>query len=92
AREHVSGRALYTDDLVGRFTGLLYAWPVQAPHAHAKVLSLKTEGALEVPGVLHVLTAADVAGANNVGPVRHDEPLFPDEVMYHAQAVAWVVA
>lgn len=92
AREHVSGRALYTDDLVGRFTGLLYAWPVQAPHAHAKVLSLKTEGALEVPGVLHVLTAADVPGANNVGPVRHDEPLFPDEVMYHAQAVAWVVA
>lgn len=92
ACEHVTGRALYTDDLLGRFANLLHAWPVQAPHAHAKILSLQTEAALEVPGVLHVLTAADVPGANHVGPVRHDEPLFPDEVMYHGQAVAWVVA
>ncbi|HEU4742591.1 MAG TPA: xanthine dehydrogenase molybdopterin binding subunit [Meiothermus sp.] len=92
AREHVTGRALYSDDLIGRFTNVLHAWPVQAPHAHAKILSLKTEGALEVPGVLQVLTAADVPGHNNIGPVRPDEPLFPDEVMYHAQAVAWVIA
>ena len=92
AREHVTGRALYSDDLTGRFTNVLHAWPVQTPHAHAKILDLNIEGALEVPGVLHVLTAADVPGHNNIGPVRPDEPLFPDEVMYHGQAVAWVIA
>ena len=88
---HVSGEARYTDDLLDRFPGCLHAWPVQAPHAHAKVLRIDTSKALEVCGVVHVLTAADVPGENNVGPVVHDEPLFPDEVEYHGQAVAWVL-
>ena len=35
ARGHVTGEALYTDDLLGRFPHLLHAWPVTAPHAHA---------------------------------------------------------
>ena len=34
---HVTGAALYTQDLVGRTHGTLHAWPVQAPHAHARV-------------------------------------------------------
>ena len=34
---HVTGDALYTQDLVGRTLGTLHAWPVQAPHAHARV-------------------------------------------------------
>ena len=87
---HVTGRALYTDDLVGRLVGVLHAWPVQAPHAHALVVSLRPDAALAVPGVVHVLTAADVPGVND-GGVRHDEPLFPAEVMYHGQAVCWVL-
>ena len=33
---HVTGAALYTQDLVGRTLGTLHAWPVQAPHAHAR--------------------------------------------------------
>ena len=32
---HVTGVALYTDDLVNRHAGVLHAYPVQAPHAHA---------------------------------------------------------
>ena len=34
------------------------------------------------PGVLAVLTAADVPGENDIGPVAHDEPLFPTEVCF----------
>ena len=34
---HVTGAALYTQDLTGRTLGTLHAWPVQAPHAHARV-------------------------------------------------------
>jgi xanthine dehydrogenase large subunit len=91
AEAHVTGAALYTDDLAGRFPGLLHAWPVLAPHAHALVLGVDVAPALEVPGVVTALTAADVAGEGNTGANRHDEPLFPDEVVHHSQAVAWVL-
>src|SRR5277367_4584584 len=92
AAGHVTGQALYTDDLLTRFPKLLHAWPVLAPHAHAELLSLDPAGALDVPGVATVLTAADARGEADSGPVRHDEPLFPNEVMHHSQPVAWVLA
>ncbi|HEU5268049.1 MAG TPA: molybdopterin cofactor-binding domain-containing protein, partial [Jatrophihabitans sp.] len=87
---HVTGAALYTDDLVQRTKDVLHAWPVQVPHAHARVTELHTEPALQVPGVVRVLTAADVPGVNDAG-VKHDEPLFPDEIMFHGHAVCWVL-
>ncbi|PTA67203.1 xanthine dehydrogenase molybdopterin binding subunit [Deinococcus arcticus] len=90
AAAHVTGQALYTDDLGVRLGGLLHAWPVQAPHAHARILSLDPAPALAVPGVARVLTAADVPGVNDAG-VKGDEPLFPGEVMYHGHAVCWVL-
>src|SRR5919206_1633826 len=88
---HVTGEALYTDDLVLRTRDVLHAYPVQAPHTHARVTGLRTGPALAVPGVVRVLTAADVPGVNDAG-VKHDEPLFPDEVMFHGHAVCWVLA
>ncbi|MBZ5578845.1 MAG: xanthine dehydrogenase molybdopterin binding subunit [Acidobacteriia bacterium] len=91
ARGHVTGEALYTDDLVTRFPGILHAWPVLAPHTHAMVTRLDAAPALEEPGVFTVLTAADVPGEGDCGPNRRDEPLFPKEVMFHQQAVAWVL-
>jgi len=91
ARGHVTGSALYTDDLITRFSGLLHAWPVISPHAHAIVLAMRTEEALHEPGVVAVLTGRDVPGENDTGAARHDEPLFPDEVLFHAQPVAWVL-
>jgi xanthine dehydrogenase large subunit len=87
---HVTGHALYTDDLVVRHHGALHAHPVQAPHAHARITRLDPSGAYHVPGVVRVLTKADVPGVNDAG-IKHDEPLFPDEVMYHGHAVAWVL-
>ena len=87
---HVTGRALYTDDLIARTRDALHAWPVQAFHAHARVTRLDTAPALEVPGVVRVLTADDVPGVNDAG-VKHDEPLFPSEVMFHGHAVCWVL-
>ena len=91
ARGHVTGEALYTDDLVSRFPNLLHAWPVLAPHAHALVKTLDVSPALSQPGVVTVLTAADVPGEGDSGSNRHDEPLFPTEVLYHQQPVAWVL-
>jgi xanthine dehydrogenase large subunit len=92
AQGHVTGAALYTDDLVRRFPGLLHAWPVLAPHAHARVTAVDPAAALGVDGVVTVLTADDVPGENDSGPNRHDEPVFPAEIMFHGQPVAWVLA
>ncbi|MFC6287710.1 xanthine dehydrogenase molybdopterin binding subunit [Nocardioides sp. GCM10027113] len=86
---HVTGAALYTDDLVVRTPRVLHAHPVQAPHAHARVTRLHVDPAYAVPGVVRVLTADDVPGVNDAG-VKHDEPLFPSEVMYVGHAVCWV--
>jgi xanthine dehydrogenase large subunit len=88
---HVTGAALYTDDLVDRFPGALHAWPVMSPHAHANVIGLDVEPAVGYPGVVTTLTARDVPGEGNAGPARRDEPLFPDEVSYYQQPVAWVL-
>jgi len=92
SQEHVTGRANYVDDLWPSVHRVAHAWPVMAPHARARVTAIDAERAVARPGVLTVLTAADVRGVNDIGPVRHDEPLFPSEVSFHGQAVAWVVA
>jgi len=89
---HVSGRAVYTDEQ-REPVGMLRLYPVQAPHAHARIVSIDASAAVAVPGVHAVLTAGDIPGDNNTGTILHDEPLIPpDEVSYHGQPVAWVVA
>jgi xanthine dehydrogenase large subunit len=88
---HVTGEALYTDDLVLQFPGILHAWPVLAPHAHAFIVRLDADFAMEEAGVIATLAAADVPGEGDSGSNRHDEPLFPTEVTYHSQPVAWVL-
>ncbi|MEU5284795.1 xanthine dehydrogenase molybdopterin binding subunit [Streptomyces sp. NPDC020755] len=90
AAQHVTGSALYTDDLVHRTKDVLHAYPVQVMKAHGRISRLDTGPALAVPGVVRVLTAADVPGVNDAG-MKHDEPLFPDTVMFHGHAVAWVL-
>ena len=87
---HVTGRALYTDDLVHRTPHVLHAHPVCSPHPHARVTRVDAAPAFAVPGVVRVLTADDVPGVNDAG-VKHDEPLFPDVVMFVGHAVCWVL-
>ena len=87
---HVTGTAMYTDDIAIRRPDALTAWPVQAPHAHARVVAVSTEAAHAVPGVVRVLTAQDVPGVNEAS-IFGDEPLFPAEVMYYGHPVCWVL-
>lgn len=91
ARGHVTGEALYADDMLDRFPRLLHAWPVLAPHAHAKLLRLDASEAMKEPGVCDTLTSTDVPGENDTGAARHDEPVFPAEIVFHQQPVAWVL-
>lgn len=89
---HCTGTAKYVDDLWPGMAGVVHLWPVNVPYAHCKLIELDVSRALAAPGVLAVLTAADVPGENDVGPTRRDEPLFPSEINFHGQPAAWVVA
>ncbi|MGW9632270.1 xanthine dehydrogenase molybdopterin binding subunit [Agromyces sp. NPDC055520] len=86
---HVTGAAMYTDDLAAHTAGVLTAWPVQSTEAHARV-RVDVAPAYDVPGVVRVLTADDVPGVNDAG-IKHDEPLFPSEAMYTGHALVWVL-
>jgi xanthine dehydrogenase large subunit len=70
---------------------MLSTWPVMAPHARARITRLDVSGAYGVSGVVTVLGAEDVPGENDSSPHTHDEPLFPGDVRYWGQPVAWVV-
>lgn len=88
---HVTGGALYVDD-VARRRDMLDLWPVTSPHARARIVSIDVSEALREPGVSAVLTSKDVPGMNDVGAVRHDEPLFAErEASFHGHLVAVVV-
>jgi xanthine dehydrogenase molybdopterin binding subunit/xanthine dehydrogenase small subunit len=90
---HVTGAALYVDDIARR-REMLEMWPVCSPHARAKVVSIDTREAVKADGVVAVLTAKDVPGLNDVGAVRHDEPLFAaegSEACFYGHVVALVV-
>ena len=52
--------------------------------------SCGSEPAYDVPGVVRVLTAADVPGVNDAGREAR-RAAVPDEVMYHGHAVCWVL-
>ncbi|MEN6543649.1 xanthine dehydrogenase family protein molybdopterin-binding subunit [Parvibaculum sp.] len=53
----VTGKGKYTDDLA--LDGQAHAFMVRSPHAHARILSIDTEDAMNAPGVLAVWTGAD---------------------------------
>ena len=63
----VTGQGAYLDDL--RFDGLVHATVLRSPHAHALIRSVDISTASQAPGVLAVLTAADVE-ADGLTPLR----------------------
>jgi CO/xanthine dehydrogenase Mo-binding subunit len=71
--------------------GLLHARLVLAHEAHATIAGIRTDEALALPGVVAVLTAADLPIVAS-GKGRPFEPLAREEVVYAGQPVALVVA
>src|SRR5215475_2859394 len=60
----ITGRGQYTDDVIR--PGETRAVFVRSPHAHAKIKSIDTNAAKQMPGVLAVLTGAELA-ADKIG-------------------------
>ena len=89
---HVTGESVYINDMLAE-NRLLHGHVVYSRHAHAKILKLDAEEARRLPGVFAVVTAADIPGENQMGPVFHDEPcLAAGEVLCIGQAVAIIAA
>src|SRR3954447_21063526 len=84
----VRGATRYVADMP--VYGLLHARPVLAAEAHAKITSIDKSAALALPGVVAVLTAADLPLKGGSG--RAAEPLAREEIVWSGQPVALVVA
>jgi CO/xanthine dehydrogenase Mo-binding subunit len=86
-----SGTFAYAADLWAE--GLLWAAVLRSPHPHARILSVDTTHARDMPGVHAVITAEDVPGEALHGRGRADRPVFASEVVrHHGEAIAAVAA
>jgi xanthine dehydrogenase molybdopterin binding subunit len=89
---HVTGEALYVDDLPSS-PSLLIGRIVYSPHARARIISVDLTRALSAPGVAAILSAKDIPGHNQMGPVVKDEPCLAEgEVSFVGQAVFLIAA
>ncbi|MCJ8344431.1 xanthine dehydrogenase molybdopterin binding subunit [bacterium] len=92
AHKHVTGEAVYIDDLP-EVPNCLHTWILTSTQAHAKIKSICIEDALALPGVKAVLSAKDIPGPNDVGPIFPDEPVLAEEVVeYIGQPVVIIAA
>ncbi|SFB98965.1 xanthine dehydrogenase molybdopterin binding subunit [Massilia yuzhufengensis] len=89
---HVLGQATYTDD-IPELAGTLHAALGLSSRAHARVNSIDLAPVRASRGVVAVLTAQDIPGLNDCGPIIHDDPILADGlVQYVGQPVFIVVA
>jgi carbon-monoxide dehydrogenase large subunit len=95
----IKGLATYVDDM--RLAGLLHAVILRSPHAHARITRIDVSAAQQIPGVVAVLTGADVNASCGLVPCAAAIPdlkapkhtvLAGDRVYFVGHAVAVVVA
>ena len=77
AHLHVAGAAPYTDDLP-ELAGTLHAALGLSPVAHGRITHIDLVTLRAQPGVVLVLTAADIPGPNDCGPIVHDDPVLAE--------------
>jgi len=92
AAAQVAGAVHYVDD-IPEVAGTLYAAPVMSTVAHGTLHGLDVTAALALPGVIAVLTAADVPGDPMLAAFAHDEPVLATGTVAHVgQVMAVAVA
>jgi carbon-monoxide dehydrogenase large subunit len=95
----LTGRGKYAADF--RLPGMLQGAVLRSPHAHARLGAIRAKAALDLPGVVAVVTAQDLGDIGRI-PVRLgprpsivaclQPPLARDKVRYVGEPVAFVVA
>ncbi|KFZ60081.1 Aldehyde oxidase, partial [Antrostomus carolinensis] len=85
--KHATGEAVYIDD-IRPVDGELSLAVVTSIKAHAKIISIDASEALQVPGVIDIVTARDVPGENG----KDEEAYAEDKVICVGQIICAVVA
>src|SRR2546430_15516388 len=89
---HVTGEAIYTDD-IPEVRGTLHAAIGLSERAHARIKSIDLTKVRAAPGVVAVITAKDIPGKNDYGPVIADDPIFATTLVpYGGQSIFAVAA
>src|SRR2546428_10128693 len=91
AHKHVTGEAIYTDD-IPEPPRVLYVYIRQSDRPHARIVKLDVAPTRAAPGVVDVVTARDVPGVNDIGPVIPDDPVFAERVVEYAGQPLFAVA
>ncbi|HKB18325.1 MAG TPA: molybdopterin cofactor-binding domain-containing protein [Candidatus Dormibacteraeota bacterium] len=87
----VTGRAMYADDMLPPRT--LHCRILRSPHPHARIVSIDASAARRIPGVLAVITGADLPIKFGILPVTQDErALEHEKVRYVGDPIAAVAA
>ena len=92
ASKHVSGHAIYTDDIKEPY-GTLHGAIGYSKKAHAIIKKIDLSEVSKSEGVISVISHNDIPGRNDVGPVFDGDPIFSSKkVEYYGQPLFAVAA
>ncbi len=94
AEKHVSGSALYVDDINGP-ENMLYGYVGLSEIARGTIKKIDLTHVRSAEGVVDVVLLADVPGETDIGPVYPGDPIMVnsnDEVEFHGQVIFAVAA
>ena len=87
AHLHVAGEATYIDD-IPELAGTLHCALGLSPVASGRLVASALEVIRALPGVVAVLSAADIPGPNDCGSIVHDDPILCD-FRKHGDGSSW---
>src|SRR5437588_7615934 len=88
--DKLTGRAVYAADVTP--PGTLLGMSVRSPYAHARIRSVDTSRARQVPGVRAIITAADIPSKLTGRSLRDMPILAIDRVRFAGEPVAAIAA
>ena len=89
---HSTGQAIYIDDMPEQ-ENLLHGAPVLSKVACGKIKKINSDKLNDLPFFTKIITAKDIPGENEIGPIKNGEPILAEEFFsYLGQPVAIVLA
>ena len=92
AKKHVTGKAIYTDDITEP-TNLLHAAIGYSHCSKGIIKKIDLKGVFESEGVIDIVTDKDIKGINDVGPIFKGDKIFTSKnIEYYGQPIFAVIA
>ena len=89
---HTTGQAIYIDDMPDQ-ENLLHGGLVLSKCAYGKIKKLDYSKLDKLPYSTKIITAKDIPGENEIGPIKNGEPILADDLItYYGQPIAIILA